>query len=354
MGRQRDFDSFCAEHEARLAACEAYAAERLKSASEREIASTWDAARKGIETKADKTLRSYRERVQAYNNEFHALVQVEIEGIADIKSTLERLERSELPEYRERIARARQDAEREFREHFIAKLNEYIVEARESFREINATLRAMTFGRDQYSFTLEERSDRRGQIRAIQQAAEITAYDDGLFSQIVDAAQREATEELFRTIIDANLDSVEMRSICDYRTYFTYDILMRDTQSVDPTSGKSVELRLSKVLREKSGGEAQTPYYVAIAASFYRFFRDREDKTIRFVMFDEAFDKLDDDRIGKVLDFYSRLGLQILVAVPTEKIESIAPKMDRVNLVIRHGREARVRPFRATTRETPQ
>jgi hypothetical protein len=350
--RKRNFDVFCAEHKAKLVACEAYAADRLKVANAREIAETWDAARKGIETRAERTLKAYRERVQAYNNEFHALVQVEIEGIAEIEATLERLERSELPEYRERIARARQDAEREFREHFIAKLNEYIVEARESFKEINTTLRAMTFGRDQYAFTLEERGDRRGQIRAIQQAAEITGYDESLFSQIVTPAEREATEALFRTIIDANLDSAEMRSICDYRTYFTYDILMRDTQSVDPTSGKSVELRLSKVLREKSGGEAQTPYYVAIAASFYRFFRDREESTVRFVMFDEAFDKLDDDRIGKVLDFYSRMNIQLLVAVPTEKIESIAPKMDRVNLVIRHGREARVRPFTSMETET--
>jgi DNA repair exonuclease SbcCD ATPase subunit len=352
--RQRELDAFRGEHEAELSACEAYAAERLKGAKPRDIAATWDAARKGIETKAEKTLKIYRERVQAYNNEFHALVQVEIEGSAEVEATLERLERSELPEYRDRIARARQDAEREFREHFIAKLNEYIIEARESFREINATLRAMTFGRDQYAFSLEERTDRRGQIRAIQQAAEITGYDDGLFSQIVDPAEREATEALFKTIIGADLDSAEMRSICDYRTYFTYDIVMRDTQSVDPTSGKPVELRLSKVLREKSGGEAQTPYYVAIAASFYRFFRDREDSTVRFVMFDEAFDKLDDERIGKVLDLYSRMGIQLLVAVPTEKIESIAPKMDRVNLVIRHGRDARVRPFSSLAGEAEQ
>jgi uncharacterized protein YPO0396 len=99
------------------------------------------------------------------------------------------------------------------------------------------------------------------------------------------------------------------------------------------------------VLREKSGGEAQTPYYVAIAASFYRFYKNRPEETVRLVMFDEAFNKMDDERIGKILQFYRELKLQVIAAVPTEKIESIMPYMERTNLVIRHGYSALVRDF---------
>ncbi|MDR1058200.1 MAG: hypothetical protein LBL43_01505, partial [Treponema sp.] len=110
-------------------------------------------------------------------------------------------------------------------------------------------------------------------------------------------------------------------------------------------SGKPMELSLSRVLREKSGGETQTPYYVAIAASFYRFYKPRPESTIRLVMFDEAFNRMDDERIGKILKFYRDLNIQIISSVPTEKIEAIAPHMDRINLVIRHGFSARVRDF---------
>jgi energy-coupling factor transporter ATP-binding protein EcfA2 len=107
------------------------------------------------------------------------------------------------------------------------------------------------------------------------------------------------------------------------------------------------------VLKEKSGGEAQTPYYVAIAASFFRFFRKKPDATVRLVVFDEAFDRLDDDRIAKILSFYRDLNLQVIVAVPSEKLESIAPHMDAINLVVRHGPVvARARFFRPSRSST--
>lgn len=345
--RERDFESFRNAHEAELADCEAYTADRLKTEPAERIAGTWAAARKGIETRAENTLASYRKRVNEYGNQFNEMVSVEIEDCAALLETLERLEHSELPVYRDRIIRARQDAEKEFREHFIAKLNEYILEARESFREINATLKTLSFGNDQYSFTLEERADRRGQIRIVQKAAEITSYDGGLFEQLVNPDERRQTEALFDSIVHADLDSAELRSICDYRTYFSYDIRIRDTQSMDPATGKAIDLSLSRVLREKSGGEAQTPYYVAIAASFYRFFKDKPDDSIRFVLFDEAFDKLDDERIRKVIDFYAQMGIQLMVAVPPGKIEAIAPLSDQICVVSRVGQDARVRDFRS-------
>ncbi len=345
--REQELLDYVRAHEEIAADCEKYAAERLRQAGAREIAENYASARKGIETKSEKVLRDFRAFVTRYNNEFNAMLLPEMEQTGVIASLLERLEASELPAYLEKIARSRQDAEREFKDHFIARLNELIEDARESFREINETLKAMTFGHDQYSFVLAERSDRRGQIEIVRKTAEIASYEDGLFAQLADPAEREAAEALFARILHSSLDSPELRSICDYRTYFTYDIRIRDTQSVDPATGKAMELSLSRVLREKSGGEAQTPYYVAIAASFYRFFKGKEEKTVRFVLFDEAFDKLDDERIGKILEFFRQIGMQTVIAVPTEKIESIAPYMDRVNLVIRHGYAATVRDFRA-------
>lgn len=348
-----EFEAFCGRIAGLLADCEAYAAERLKNAEARTLALNYDASRKSTETKIQNILTQYRKKAAEFGNQFNAMVSVEIEDYPAFEETLARLERSELPAYQERIARARLDAEKEFREHFIAKLNEYILEARESFREINTTLRELCFGHDQYSFTLEERPDRRGQIRIVQKAAEITGYDGGLFEQIVDPEERKETERLFENIIKADLDSAEMRSICDYRTYFTYDIRMRDTKSIDPATGKAVELSLSRVIREKSGGESQTPYYVAIAASFYRFFKDKKDSTVRFVLFDEAFDKLDDERIGKVINFFANLDIQLMVAVPPGKIEAIAPLMDQIQIVSRISHEARVRQFTAVKGNEP-
>jgi hypothetical protein len=52
---------------------------------------------------------------------------------------------------------------------------------------------------------------------------------------------------------------------------------------------------------------------------------------------------MDDERIGKILSFYSNLNLQIITSVPPEKIEAIAPYMDRINVISRFGGAVKVR-----------
>lgn len=86
-------------------------------------------------------------------------------------------------------------------------------EARESFRKINETLREISFGRDQYRFTLEERAEKRGQLDVIRKAAGIAELETGLFAQLADPAERKAVELLFEKILRNDLDSSELRNI---------------------------------------------------------------------------------------------------------------------------------------------
>jgi energy-coupling factor transporter ATP-binding protein EcfA2 len=336
---------FGEDHPAELSGCESYAEEKLRKTGIEELVNTYDSTLKQFHSRTESLRREYQHLAQEYDRDFNALLSPDPQDSAEADKLLFRLETSELPEYQEKIERTRRDAEREFRDHFISILNERIENTRESFKEINDTLKVLSFGRDQYRFVLEERHDRRGQIEIIKKAADIPSPEDSLFTQLTDPGELKAARDLFERILQANLDSPELRSICDYRTYFHYDIKIKDTESIEESTGKPVELSLSKVLKEKSGGEAQTPYYVAIAASFYRFFKDKPEKTVRLVMFDEAFNRMDDERIGKILEFYRKLNIQIISSVPTEKIEAMVPHMDRINLVIRHDRSAFVRDF---------
>ena len=328
--------------------CEDYAREKLSKSSIVELNSSYESTLKNFKTRTESLKKEYTELVRGYEHEFYHILSVEPSENIKSETLLKRLETSELPEYREKITKAYQDAEKEFKEHFISRLNELIEEARESFNEINGILRVLHFGHDQYRFHLEELHERKGQIEVIRQAARIPTNDDGLFSQIADPSEKEAAKNLFDRILNAPLDSEELRSICDYRTYFHYDIIITQTDHLDD-KGLPVKLSLSKVLKEKSGGESQTPYYVAIAASFYRFYKDEPKKTIRLVIFDEAFNRMDDERIGKILKFYENLNLQIITSVPPEKIEAIAPYMDRINVISRYGSAVKVRDCHTET-----
>jgi uncharacterized protein YPO0396 len=348
-GRLAAVEHFSSARDSILAECQAYWEERAAQASPEALAANYETAAKSIRTRQDQAADQYRKAIQEYNASFNALLEWDPALPDQAVALLRRLEDSELPAYREKIAKARGDAERQFKEHFVARLNEYVEDARESFKEINETLRVLSFGRDQYRFTLEERAERRGQLDVIRKAAAIESEEGTLFAAGPDSEDRRVVEKLFERILHNDLDSIEVRSLCDYRTYFSYDIKMKDTSTVDPRTGKALELSLARVIREKSGGEAQTPYYVAIAASFYRFFKDKPEETVRLALFDEAFNRMDDERIGRALEFFRRLGMQVITAVPTEKLETIAPWMDSIALVIRHGYHAVVHDYRASS-----
>ncbi len=199
------------------------------------------------------------------------------------------------------------------------------------------------FGQDQYHFTIQEKPEKKTLLEVIRTASEVRDYEGTMFDALTDDRQREQVERLFEGILQNDLDSAEIRYVCDYRQYFQYDIRIRHADTRDK-DGKPLETFLSKVLREKSGGETQTPYYVAIAASFFRFYKD-DESAIRLVLFEEAFSKMDDERIGSIIDFFKRLGMQIVTAVPTEKTESIARFMDSVSLVFRRDYRAYVRDY---------
>jgi uncharacterized protein YPO0396 len=322
-----------------------YYDERTKQNDPAEILKNYETAIKNASKRRENLSNDFFRQTTQYNKDHNESLSGSVEQGDEVMVLLKKYRDTELPNYLERISRARKDAELQFRGDFVSRLSENITNAKENIRELNHTLKSISFGRDRYRFHVEEKPEKRPHIAVIRKAAEISRNANTLFESLSTPEDKKVVEDLFKTILEKELTSPEVLAICDYRKYFQYDIKMIDTSLTDEKSGKEIELSLSKVIREKSGGEAQTPYYVAIAASFLRFFRGGEN-TIRLALFDEAFNKMDDSRIGNTIDFFKKIGIQVITAVPTEKIETIAPFMDTTNLVIRHGLFADVREYR--------
>ncbi len=330
---------------------ENYYRERVKKDTLEDLRARYDTSMKGFSTRLENIRGCLVSLKSGYNRAFNTYMSELPDESGDYISLLKKYRDTELPLYEEKITRARLAAEKQFKDHFVSRLNEYITEASASFSEINHTLKIITFGQDQYSFIINEKQEKRKILEVIRTAAQISENTGTLWEQFSNDEQRESIDRLFGSILQNDLDSPEVRELCDYRQYFNYDIKIKQMATIDRKTGKPHELSLSRVLREKSGGETQNPYYVAIAASFYRFYKDEPD-AIRLVLFDEAFNKMDDDRIGTTIDFFNKIGMQVITAVPTEKIENIAPYMDRTNLVIRRNYTAVVRDYEVLSEET--
>ena len=73
--------------------------------------------------------------------------------------------------------------------------------------------------------------------------------------------------------------------------------------------------------------------------------RNRSEKTPRLIIFDEAFSKMDGDRIEKSILLLRKIGFQVILSTPTEKAADIAPLVDRTIVVLRSGRRSQVTCF---------
>ena len=231
-----------------------------------------------------------------------------------------------LIEYEEKLNKAKEDCELEFRENFLARMRENIESAQDIFKNLNKALKNIYYGNDSYKFHYSAHSRKQGLYEMI--TSEVNMGGFTLFASEFEERYHSEMEDLFSKLTESDEHGDKILSeYTDYREYMDYDI------EIVSKDGKSQFF--SKIYGEKSGGETQTPYYVAIAASFAQMYSVGE--TIRIIMLDEAFDKMDDDRIENMMKFLRSQNFQIILATPPAKIETIGEYVDTVLVTYRNG-----------------
>ncbi len=232
------------------------------------------------------------------------------------------LSKHDLISYEEKLRVITNNCETEFRESFLVKMRENIENAVSLFKELNKTLKPIYYGNDSYRFDWSPDKKKKRLYEMIMSDFNLSGFN--LFSTQFDEEYHDEMNELFSklTASDRSGDDV-IQEYTDYRSYLDYDI---DIVSKDGKTQK-----FSKTYREKSGGETQTPYYVAIAASFVQLYSTGE--TLRVIMLDEAFDKMDEERIESMLRFFKEQGLQIILAAPTSRLELIGEYADNIIMI---------------------
>lgn len=263
----------------------------------------------------------------SYKTEYDFGAAPSMEGYPDFADVHERLRTSELLSYEEKVQSARKAAEEEFREQFLSKLQENMKQAQNEFKELNKALKDIVFSNEKYEF-LYLPSKRYRQYYEMIMDDFNAMQGESIFSGLFHETHKEVIDELFEKLALDNENSAQaLDEFTDYRTYMDYDIKI-----VHSDNSYSY---YSKVCEEKSGGETQTPFYVTVAASFVQLYRNNiGDEAIGLVMFDEAFNNMDDERIGGVLEFLRNLPLQIIIAAPPDKIQYISPSVEETLLVM--------------------
>ena len=272
-----------------------------------------------------------------YVVDYHLSYDVTAEENDAFSHELEDMRDVKLPQYQVAIQDAYDKATKQFKDDFIAKLRTAIDSVETQISELNLALTESVFGNDSYSFTCKPNPLYRRYYDMIhdelilQMGEDETAFIEK-YSDVMN--------DLFRQIVDvgdsgdkASALEANVTKFTDYRSYLEFDLIVKGKDGV--------EQRLSRMIKKKSGGETQTPFYIAVLASFAQLYRAREKgelgNSLRLIVFDEAFSKMDRGRIKESIRLLRKFGLQAIVSAPSDKVPDISELVDET-LVVLHDK----------------
>ncbi len=252
-----------------------------------------------------------RELAQAHSR-FDDL-PIESESNEAHEKQLAKLNESDIPEYTGKAQRERKNWERLFRTQILEKLNQALGEVRDRLTILTNELKKRPIGNNTYQLRYWKNPDY--QLYHDLLEASSLAREDELFFASADQRFRDAIGHFLKTLTETP-DSAEAGRLLDYRHYYEYDMEVVEADgrktSVDRHSGKF------------SGGENQSPYFIAILASYLRAYRRyttrKVEPSLGLVPIDEAFSKLSGERIKDCITALKAFDLQGVFSMSTGNI----------------------------------
>lgn len=242
-------------------------------------------------------------------------------GYSWVMGELSRLENNELRQHREACTKAADEMRRMLKEDLLTRLAEKLNKVHHRMDALNSYLSRHRFTGQTYSF-VSAVNQRYGRMHDL--AMKIGGHNENDGS-LDDAEVSEAVLELEGMIEGAD----DAATLADYRQYFTFEIVMTDA-----AGGKTT---MSTRAVKGSGGEAQAPFYVAIAASlasaYFPGHSGGRPTGMGLALFDEAFNKLDVPNTQALLKFFRDMGLQLMIAGPEDKRATFTEVLDTIVLV---------------------
>ena len=272
-----------------------------------------------------------------------------VEGAPRYQQEYLSLKNIELERRKEELAQAQLRCKDRFRKEVLFRMKDDILHARKQFKQINQVMENLEYGEESYRFGIDRSKDKELAIfyeiimdkdnQQIDRDNEIMAYfaeankSEVFESQIEDFMSRimmDVEERAKENLTGQKSGAKSMGMYVDYRTYLDYDIIVKNSVT-------GIEVPLSKVSGEGSGGENQAPFYVAICASLLQIYEQNHESCMRLILLDEAFNNMTSDRIEPMMNMFKKLNLQLVLIATAEKATSILPYCDITYSIVKSG-----------------
>jgi uncharacterized protein YPO0396 len=285
-----------------------------------------------------KAMEAYRRDYPLETQEAEASVA----AAGEYRAMLARLTADDLPRFEARFKELLNENTIREVANFQSQLSRERQLVRERIDRINRSLHEIDYNPGRY-IVLEAALSADPEIRDFQQ--DLRACTEGSLTGSEEETYSEAKFLQVRRIIErfrgrdgtAELDRRWTQKVTDIRNWFAFSAAERwredDREHEHYTDSGG-----------KSGGQKEKLAYTVLAASLaYQFGLDigrPNPRSFRFVVIDEAFGRGSDDSAHYGLELFQRLGLQLLVVTPLQKIHIIEPYVANVGFV--HNEDGRL------------
>jgi len=228
---------------------------------------------------------------------------------------LTRILDSDIPAYQTKAEREEKNWQELFRKQVLVKLRSALIRVEQTLKLLNKELKK-PIGHHLYQIRKKPNPDYKTYQQLLDNS--MLAEEGSLFFDLVDEESRIEVERVFEALVE-DPNNVDALAFLDYRNYYDYDMSVLDIR--DP---ENKETSVDKQSGKFSGGESQSPYFIAILAcylrAYHRYQGSGKEPSIGVVPIDEAFSKLSGERIRDCLSALKSLGLQGMFSMSSGNI----------------------------------
>lgn len=267
---------------------------------------------------------------------------------AEFDGLLAKLRYKDLDTLHEKAAEQAKQAVYFFKHDFVYKIRSAIKEAMAQRDQLNRIIGRMDFGKDRYRFVIEKNRGSDGRFYQVFMDEDLEIHPSmlkdhmenqmDLFSMSHEAQYGDLIEELLSIFMppeNASASELEeaknnMKKYSDYRTYLSFGM-----EQIVRNEGSQINIKLEQMIKKNSGGEGQNPLYIILLASFVQAYRIelspklQRNPTIRLVVLDEAFSKMDGEKVAGCIALMRKFGFQAIISSTNDKIQSYLDSVDK-------------------------
>ena len=297
-------------------------------------ASDAKSASEGLHAEVFDAIVDFHQRWQAAPGFARAHSSILNEVLPFFENLAAQIRDAELVDHEQRAEQAAVSTRGMFQTAFVASLSDKIKAVYSEIDRLNGILAQHRFHGERYRF----KAIRAAEYEALIEFVELAVQDDSVLLPLLEADQSKVDPDSPAAVVNRLLldEDFDISSFEDYRQYFTFDLMMHNEVT-------NTEENLERRKGTGSGAERQMPFYVAIGAALSAAWHGgKENRSTGKVgaglaLFDEAFSKMDQPNQRACIKFFESLGLQTVIAAPTEKTAIALANMDTIVHVARDG-----------------